>query len=76
MGCLYAQAVRHSYSAYQPLVQRAAAMYDVLLYGELMPLNAVDIKSKPRETESGFVKMARAADPIFEQQGVEIPLFW
>jgi hypothetical protein len=76
MGCLYMQATRHSYQAYQPLVQRSAALYDVLLHGKLMPLASVDIASKPREPQSESIKMAYRADEILKQQGVEIPLFW
>ena len=44
IGCAYCQCQRHGFQAYNPMVQRTAALYDILTHGELQPLYAVDIK--------------------------------
>jgi hypothetical protein len=67
---------RHGFAAYNPAVQRLAALYDVLLHGAPQPLVAVDIQQKPREVSSDLVKVANRAEPILREAGVEIPLFW
>lgn len=33
LGCLYCQASRHAFQAYNPFVQKTAALHDVLLFG-------------------------------------------
>ena len=58
------------------MVQRTAALYDVLLYGEVLPLTGKDIKAPKRVVTSRMVQMANDADKILQEQGVEIPLFW
>ena len=75
LGCLYCQAQRHGFQAYNPMVQRTAALYDVLMHGKPQPLAAVDIKSPIREYTSTMTKMS-AGGGILRDQGVEIPLFW
>ena len=76
LGCLYCQAQRHGFQAYNPMVQRTAALYDVLMHGKPQPLAAVDIKSPIREYTSTMTKMSQQAEGILRDQGVEIPLFW
>lgn len=49
IGCAYCQAQRHGFQAYNPAVQQLAALYDVLLRGEIVPLFAQDIAAPPRE---------------------------
>jgi len=75
LGCVSCQASRHAFQAYNPLVQKSAAMYDVLLYGSLQPLNAPDIASPERtEYTSNLIKIAEDADKQFPEREVEI--FW
>ena len=77
IGCLYCQAQRHGFQAYNPMVQRVAALYDLLYYGEPQPLDPVDT-ARPEKTEyeSGLVRMAAEAEGVMRDNGVEIPLFW
>ena len=74
------QAQRHGFQAYNPFVQRSAALQDILLHGRLLPLSGRDIKAATmangRPVESRIIKMANDADPIMKEAGVEIPLFW
>lgn len=76
VGCLYCQAQRHGYQAYNPMVQRTAALYDVLYRGAPQPLDAVDIAQKERPLTSNLVRMAKDAENVMRENGVEIPLFW
>ena len=76
LGCTAVQAQRHGFQAYNPLVQRAAALYDCLVFGTPQPLAAVDILSKRGPPSSRMVQMANDADTILQEAGVEIPLFW
>lgn len=76
IGCTYCQAQRHGFQAYNAMVQRMAALHDVLLYGERKPLDAVDIQAPPRSPSSAMVKMANDADAMLQEQGIDIPLFW
>ena len=75
-GCTYCQAQRHGFQAYNPMVQRTAALYDVLLHGQMQSMVACDIKSPPSQVTSPMIQMAYDADPILKEAGVEIPLFW
>jgi len=76
IGCTYCQASRHGFKAYNPMVQHAAALYDVLLYGAPRTLSGVDIRGTPRQPTSQMVLMANDADKVLEQANVDIPLFW
>ena len=77
IGCMACQVQRHGFQAYNPMTQRAAALYDVLYHGELQPLDAPDIQSPEREGYSSrMVKMAYDAQPFLEEQQFDIPLFW
>ena len=77
IGCTCCQAQRHGYQAYNPFVSRAAALYDILLYGSLQPLNPVDTQQPQADVEAvRMVAVAYEADAIMEDAGVEIPLFW
>jgi len=76
IGCTYCQAQRHGFQAYNPVVQRMAALYDVLLYGEVKPLVACDIQAPPRTASSKMVQVANDADTILQESGIDIPLFW
>jgi len=76
IGCTYCQASRHGFKAYNPAVQHMAALYDVLLYGELQPLIGRDIRAPRRQLASQMVQMANDADKVLETAGVQIPLFW
>ena len=72
----FACSQRHGFQAYNPFVQRVAALYDILTHGSLQPLTAVDTKKRPTEVTSRLVKMANDAESILQDQGLEIPLFW
>ena len=79
VGCLYCQAQRHGFGAYNPMVARAAALYDILLYGEMQPLTAVDTKKPDTDffnSESGLVTMAAEAEQLMLEQGEETILYW
>jgi len=53
-----------------------AALYDVLLYGEVKPLVSCDIQAPPRTASSKMVQVANDADTILQESGIDIPLFW
>ena len=76
IGCTYCQAQRHGFQAYNPLVQRSAALADILLHGSVQPLEGRDIKLPPREISSRMVQIANDADEALRQANIEIPLFW
>jgi hypothetical protein len=76
IGCTYCQAQRHGFQAYNPVVQRMAALYDVLLYGEVQPLVACDIAAPPRAPSSKMVEVANDSEQIIRDSGLDIPLFW
>ena len=53
-----------------------AALYDVLLYGEVQPLVACDIAAPPRAPSSKMVEVANDSEQIIRDSGLDIPLFW
>jgi len=76
IGCIYCQSQRHGFQAYNPTVQKSAALYDVLLHGTIQPLVGRDIRAPKRKVTSRMVEMAYDADQVLKDQGVEIPLYW
>lgn len=77
LGCLSCQASRHAFQAYNPFVQKSAALYDVLLYGRIRPLAAPDIQSPTRtEYTSNLVKLAVEADGMAVSENNPVQLFW
>lgn len=77
LGCLSCQASRHAFQAYNPFVQKTAALYDVLRYGRVQPLSPVDIKQPPRaEYTSNLVKLAVDAEEFAVSQDTSVELFW
>ena len=61
---------------WQPMVVQTAALYDVLLYGAVQPLEGREIKAPQRPIQSQMVQMAYDADEIIQEQNIQIPLFW
>ena len=53
--------------------------YDILLYGEMQPLTAVDTMKPDTDffnSESGLVTMAAEAEQLMLEQGEETILYW
>ena len=58
---------------FDAFVSRAAALYDILLYGSLQPLNPVDTQQPQADVEAvRMVAVAYEADAIMEDAGVEM----
>jgi hypothetical protein len=79
VGCMYCQAQRQKYKAYQPLVEKTAALYDVLLRGGLKRLEPVDTKMPERDltkSDSLMVQTSMQADKTLKRDGNVIPLYW
>lgn len=60
--------------AYQPLLTKLAAVYDVMLYGAPQRLQAEEIYA-PKRTEyvSRLVQMANQAEKVDE---IDVELYW
>ena len=77
LGCLSCQLQRHAFQAYNPLVQKATALYDVLQYGAPQPFVAPRtapadaVPPEPNPT-SNLIRLAYDADSL------ELPpqIFW
>ena len=77
LGCLGVQLHRHSYQAYNPVVQKIQAVYDLILHGALQPLETVPIHSLPREPgtyKSGLMRLSEEYDDLLDEVGCE--LYW
>jgi len=77
LGCLSCQASRHSFQAYNPLVQKTSALYDVLVYGSVQWLSAPDIQQPERSGyTSNLVKIAVEAEDFAVSEGGSVQLYW
>jgi len=77
LGCLGVQLQRHSYQAYNPVVEKIQAIYDLMLHGELQPLETVPIHLTPREPgtyQSGLMRLSEEYDDVLDEVGRE--LYW
>jgi len=75
VGCVSCQATRHAFQAYNPLVQKSAALFDVLQFGSVQPLTAPDIALPDRlEYTSNLVRLAEEADKMDIKRDIE--LYW
>ena len=69
LGCLSCQLQRHAFQAYNPLVQKATALYDVLQYGAPQPFVAPRtapadaVPPEPNPT-SNLIRLAYDADSL------------
>mmetsp|Transcript_123199 Transcript_123199/g.223936 ORF Transcript_123199/g.223936 Transcript_123199/m.223936 type:complete len:608 (-) Transcript_123199:180-2003(-) len=66
LGCLALQADRHRFKQFNPLMRRATALYDVLLYGQVRYLDPVDLKEPPEEFETDVLGNRKWDNPLIQ----------
>ena len=75
LGCLGVQLQRHSYQAYNPVVEKIQALYDIILHGTLQPLESVPIHLPPRAPgtyKSGLMRLSEEYDDVLDEVGREL----
>ena len=76
IGCVCSQLQCHAFQAYNPMVQRTSALYDVLRHGAVQPLNGEEIHAPVRaEGEkygSKLIQIAVDSDDVLDEVGREL----